>query len=772
MKIEAKLALNNMKKNKKRTIYTTISLVLCTLFILTTIILISSIRNGISENFDSEYNDYHVVLTELSAERFNKIKNNSYIDKIYIQENEYKPLKTVDSSYIPQGNITVYLKYNNIQKVCEYSNDILKQLNLSETEKETIQNNLSFNQKLLTVHGLIDANVEKSINNSNVNCVIRVNYSYIIELMIISVIAIFSILFIIILYNAFLIKINERKKEYAILNSVGGTEGQVLTLVFIEAILMGIIAIIIGGLLSALSAKAILNSLNSILLDVGYYFRFAFNTKYIILSLIIISINIFLSILIPSIKASKTSIIQGIRNNKQIKYKGKKNILEKLLPIEGKLAIKNIKRNKNKYRVITILMIVCITSFIAISTYIHYEKETADIVKEYDVDAELFVIQENRLEDYKAILENYKNKYDKNVEYIEYREMYGNQFLIKPNDSLLFSRNEPFTYIDNSKSIDVKLIALNEKTYMQYIKKINANYGDFIIYNNILTNADNSKKGQYNYTPAFKQGVDLKLNLIRLNYISDKNQNDYEIIGHEFFDKNYILTDEAIGGFKDVQIKGAITLFINMETYDKINNYIEQNYPEAPNGVDDSEYSIKRNFWINNKYNLRLRINCNNITEFKDYMEEFGKKQNIEVTILYYSLENQEKLIYIAIIELILKVMMIAICSITIVSTINIINASLVERKEDFNILYRLGTTKGNIRKMLIYEGIYMFLKTLVISIIISVPIIYAIVKQTEKIVIINKLLVPFGEIGIFVAILFAITIFIMIYSSRMVKEE
>ena len=32
------------------------------------------------------------------------------------------------------------------------------------------------------------------------------------------------------------------------------------------------------------------------------------------------------------------------------------------------------------------------------------------------------------------------------------------------------------------------------------------------------------------------------------------------------------------------------------------NNYIEQNYPEAPNGVDDSEYSIKRNFWINNKY--------------------------------------------------------------------------------------------------------------------------------------------------------------------------
>jgi len=185
--------------------------------------------------------------------------------------------------------------------------------------------------------------------------------------------------------------------------------------------------------------------------------------------------------------------------------------------------------------------------------------------------------------------------------------------------------------------------------------------------------------------------------------------------------------------------------------------------------ADFYEFTMSNGYFVKNKNDFVL---SNNITEFKEYIEEISKKQNIEVTILYYSLENQEKLIYIAIIELILKVMMIAICSITIVSTINIINASLVERKEYFNILYRLGTMKGNIRKMLIYEGIYMFFKALVISIIISVPIIYAIIKQTEKVVIINKLLVPFGEIGIFVAILFAITILIMVYSSKMIKEE
>ena len=159
MKIEAKLALNNMRKNKRRTIYTTISLILCTALILTTIILISSIRNGVSENFDTEYNDYHIILKNLSPERFNTIKNKTYIDKIYIQTEENEPIERVDKTYNPTENITVYLKYDNIRKTCEYSNDIIKQLNLSEFEVANLLNNFKINQKLFTVYGLIDPTI-------------------------------------------------------------------------------------------------------------------------------------------------------------------------------------------------------------------------------------------------------------------------------------------------------------------------------------------------------------------------------------------------------------------------------------------------------------------------------------------------------------------------------------------------------------------------------------------------------------------------------------
>ena len=65
-----------------------------------------------------------------------------------------------------------------------------------------------------------------------------------------------------------------------------------------------------------------------------------------------------------------------------------------------------------------------------------------------------------------------------------------------------------------------------------------------------------------------------------------------------------------------------------------------------------------------------------------------------------------------------------------------------------------------------------MFIKATIISIILSIPIIWKIVKQMKNVIILNNLLIPYGKIAVFFAILFVISILVMIYSSRMVKEE
>lgn len=88
MKIETKLTFNNIRKNFKRTIYTTISIILCSFLIIATILIATSIGTGIKENIASEYRDYHFIIRNLDIDSFNKIKDKEYIEQFYLQEND------------------------------------------------------------------------------------------------------------------------------------------------------------------------------------------------------------------------------------------------------------------------------------------------------------------------------------------------------------------------------------------------------------------------------------------------------------------------------------------------------------------------------------------------------------------------------------------------------------------------------------------------------------------------------------------------------------
>ena len=167
-----------------------------------------------------------------------------------------------------------------------------------------------------------------------------------------------------------------------------------------------------------------------------------------------------------------------------------------------------------------------------------------------------------------------------------------------------------------------------------------------------------------------------------------------------------------------------------------------------------------------------VKIKCNNIVGFSNYIESLAQKLNDEFHVEYYSLNNQKKMMYIEIIHLILRIFILAILIIGMISTINIISASIYERKQDFTILHSLGATKANINKILIFECIYMLIKALMISIILSIPIIYAIIKYMQNMIVTEQLLIPFGEILVFLVLLFFIAIVITTYSSRTIKNE
>ncbi len=759
MKTELKLTLNNLKSNIKRTLFTIISIMLCSILIFTTTILVSSIKNGIIEISEKEKNDYHIILKDLNNKDFEKIKNKEYIEKIYIQKTNDTELTEVDKNYAMKDNeknLNIYVRYKNVRDVCKYSNDILQTLNISTDELENSKNKCEFNQKLLTIYGIID--VEIKTENHMPKCIARINYSYAIELMIIIIFAAISILFIIILYNAFLITINERKKEYAVLNSIGGTEGQILKMILFEGIIMGAIGIFIGGIISIFSSNVILKLLNNILKNTGYNFRFILNIRYIILSLGIIIFNIFISSIIPSIKASTTSVIQGIRNNKQIKHR-KNTIIERILPIEGKVAIKNVKRNKNKYSIIIMLLVICMLSYITINTYIQYEKESAKLINEYDSDAKLSIDSTQNII-YKKILKDYENNTGDKIEYTEYK-LTGINVLVEPKQALL--TDNVTTYNDGKQSMHMVIVGLDDETYNNYIKKLNAQYGDYIIYNKATEILEGRDLVYTNYD-VLKTGINFDLNLISVLNDEENEVNQYKKINNGKLNGNYIITNENIKGFKELQFKYlAPIIFTNMENYNNIQK-INSDY-------NDNEGYAVENWIVSDLDAILIKVKCKNIMNFSSYIDNIVKKQNIGIDAEYYSLENQEKIIYIEIVQLILNIIVISIIIIGIISTINIINASICERKQEFIVLNIVGATEKNINKILMFECIYMFLKALMITIVLSIPIIYMIIKYMQNIIIENKLLIPFGKITLFIIGLFIISLIIFMYAKNFIKK-
>ena len=753
MKIQTKLLFNNMKMNIKRTIFTTISIALCTFLILTTLLVISSIRNGINENIDTQYNDYHFIIKDLDIDSLNKIKGKEYINKIYVQENDEEPLQEFDKTFNYSTKINVYIKYNNVKQTYKNSTDIIQTLGFSfmETEKKC-----DFNNKLLTVYGLMGAQLEPdTLTYKNI-----LNLSYVIDIAIILILLTFSILSIIILYNAFLITINERKKEYAILNSIGTTEGQILKMVFKETTIIGVFGIIIGTLLSVFGANIILELINNILSPTTYSFNLVFNVQYIILALIIILFNIYISAIIPSIKASTTSVIAGLRNNKQLKYKKRNSILEKLFPIEGKLGLINLRRNKNKYRVISVLLVICMTSYIAVSTYINYEKETVSLVTNYDVDAKLLFDNKSNI-DYESIIKNYVTKTGDKVESIKYKMM-GITALVTPENSI---NSQLYT----SNIVSIALVGLEDNIYNDYINKLDANYGDKIIYNTIITSTGEEELN-YAYEYAFNTN-NLNLNIIDtnkgINNYFETPEQKYEIIDDKNLKGDFVLSDDLIEGFKEFKNQFKVPIvFVNMDSYNKIEDILNQYI------LEHKDHVITWMAFGEMDDPIQIKIKCDNIIKFSDYIENIKKEQNIEISTDYYSLDDQEKIIYINILQLILKIIIFTIVLIGIISTINIINASLCERKQEFKILSNIGATKENINKILLYECFYIFIKSVIISIILSIPIVYIIIKHMESIIKVNELLIPFSNIGLFFIILFIISLFITFISTKFIKVE
>ena len=176
--------------------------------------------------------------------------------------------------------------------------------------------------------------------------------------------------------NSFDISITERIKQYGMIRSIGATRKQIRKSVFHEATILGIIGIPLGILLGYLATFILV-------LVCQYFMRTSsadtvnlmafFSPMSIVAAVVLGIITIYFSALRSAVRASKVSPIDSIRNSAGIKINAKKvrspKIIKKLFGIGGEISYKNLKRNKKKYRTTVISIIVSVSIFIALSSF-------------------------------------------------------------------------------------------------------------------------------------------------------------------------------------------------------------------------------------------------------------------------------------------------------------------------------------------------------------------------------------------------------------------
>ncbi len=182
------------------------------------------------------------------------------------------------------------------------------------------------------------------------------------------------------IYNAFSISVSERTKQFGLLSSVGATKRQIKKMILFEALAVSAIGIPLGILVGiggiGITLMLIGDKFTSMIGDIPISMRICVTWQSVAIAIAIAVVTVLISAWIPSIRATRVSAVEAIRQNTDIKTKKKQfktsKLTYKLFGLPGVLAVKHFKRNRKKYRATIISLFMSIVLFISASAFTEY----------------------------------------------------------------------------------------------------------------------------------------------------------------------------------------------------------------------------------------------------------------------------------------------------------------------------------------------------------------------------------------------------------------
>ena len=627
------------------------------------------------------------------------------------------------------GTANVFVMFNNKKKIIKQSEDLAKKLGYN--------NAISYNSTLLALYGESTyGNIMKSMIT-----------------MIVIMLSLVSIGCIVVIYNSFAISVMERKKEFGLLSSIGATKKQLSYTVFFEALIEGIIGIILGIGGAYIGIGTVILIINNLIGDILVLkLNLVTNIVFIIIPVIFMILVIFISALVPSRRAAKVSPIEAIRQNDDIKINKKKiktgKLVNKLFGIEGEIALKNIKRNKKKYRVTIVSLFISIVLFISFSSYMNYTIDTASSVMgevPYDYQISYFgddpnndkealdkineIVKSSDVKEYVSYsVSNLSiiGNYTYSDEYLDfYKSAYG-------DDGIKALTNLKYQYIS--------IYILDDISYNKYKELIGLDKDSVILLNKFKgVSYGNNKRVNYDIPVINNGDINIK--------ICNFDDNDEDVDTTKYCNKkidNIFITNKSFDLIEEFSYMSDFKLIVNKKLYDNISD----------SGTHYTQYNI-------------ISDNTDNIDKLT---KELDKYDNVNYTNVKESMKQANNMI------LVVKILMYGfiglITLIGVTSVFNTISTSMALRKREFAVLRSIGLTRKGFNKILFFESLFFGLKSLIYAIPVSLGVTIIIHYALADMMSINSIVIPWKAIIISIVSVFVIVLLTMMYSTSKIKKH
>jgi len=274
--------------------------------------------------------------------------------------------------------------------------------------------------------------------------------------------------------NSFMISLTEKMKLYGRLASVGTTSSQQRKIIYYEAGFLAAAGIPLGILSGIMAAVVVVRVTGGLMeSELGVRLIFSLSVPAILLAALLALFTVYLSAYGSARRAARLTPISAIRADSTVKISRKElrcpGIIEKIFGIGGKLAYRNLRRARVKYRTTVISIVVSVSVFIGVYSFIGLVSLATKVYYEetpYQILAYTYDHEEDSYKQAEAIagLEG--------VERAEIRRR--NHFTVGPGQ-----RDIPFTqeYLELSASDettekDIIVAALGDEGYRRYCEEL------------------------------------------------------------------------------------------------------------------------------------------------------------------------------------------------------------------------------------------------------------------------------------------------------------